>query len=43
MDHRENAATTVVTGGRQGAGTIDLPHTVEITAATTAGDEAARA
>jgi ABC-type sulfate/molybdate transport systems ATPase subunit len=43
MDHREDAATTVVSGGREGAGTIDLPHTVEITAETTAAGEAARA
>ncbi len=41
LDHRENAATAVVTGGREGAGTIDLPHSVEITAATPT--EAARA
>jgi ABC-2 type transport system ATP-binding protein len=26
MDHRENAATLVVTGGREGAGIADLPH-----------------
>jgi len=43
MDHREDAATTVVSGGREGAGTVDLPHTVEITAETTAAGEAARA
>ena len=41
MDHRENAATTVVTGSRTGAGTIDLPHSFEITPATST--EAARA
>jgi len=43
MDHRENGATTVVTGGREGAGTVDLPHSVEITASAPATGEAARA
>ena len=43
LDHRENAATTVVTGGREGAGTIDLPHSVEITTETPTANEAARA
>ena len=33
MDHREDAATVVVSGGRPGAGTVDLPHSVEIAAA----------
>ena len=32
MDHREDAATAVVTGGRQGAGPVDLPLSVEIAA-----------
>jgi hypothetical protein len=41
MDHRENAATVVVSGGREGAGTIDLPHSVEITAETPAAGAAA--
>jgi hypothetical protein len=26
IDHRENAARLEVTGGRQGAGIVDLPH-----------------
>ena len=43
LDHRENAATTVVTGGREGAGTVDLPHSVEIVTATPTAGEAARA
>ena len=43
LDHRENAATTVVTGGRQGAGTVDLPHSVEITGEASTTGEAARA
>ena len=30
MDHRENAASFAVTGGREGAGMVDLPHQVEI-------------
>jgi ABC-type polysaccharide/polyol phosphate transport system ATPase subunit len=33
MDHREDAATVVVSGGRPGAGAVDLPHSVEIAAA----------
>ena len=43
MDHREDAASTVVTGGREGAGTVDLPHSVEITAETAPAGDAARA
>jgi ABC-type polysaccharide/polyol phosphate transport system ATPase subunit len=43
MDHREDAASTVVRGGREGAGTVDLPHSVEITAETAPAGEAARA
>jgi ABC-2 type transport system ATP-binding protein len=30
MDHREDLASMVVTGGRQGAGAVDLPHEMEI-------------
>jgi ABC-type polysaccharide/polyol phosphate transport system ATPase subunit len=43
MDHRENGATVVVTGGREGSGTIDLPHTVDISPAAPAKSEAAQA
>ena len=30
MDHREDAATAVVTGGRENAGAVDLPYDVRI-------------
>jgi ABC-type polysaccharide/polyol phosphate transport system ATPase subunit len=43
LDHRENGATVIVTGGREGAGAVDLPHSVEITEAAPAAGEATRA
>jgi ABC-type polysaccharide/polyol phosphate transport system ATPase subunit len=30
MDHHENAATVLVTGGREGAGAVDLPFELEL-------------
>jgi hypothetical protein len=30
MDHHENAATVLVTGGREGTGSVDLPFELEL-------------